>query len=46
MAHYAAERLRAEDASYLLFESPNAHMHFSWLWVFEGGSLVREDGGP
>ena len=45
MPHYIAERLRAEDASFLLFESPNAHMHLSWVWVFRGGSLVRADGG-
>ena len=45
MAHYVAERLRAEDASFLLFESPNAHMHLSWVWVFEGGTLASPDGG-
>ena len=45
MPHYIAERLAAEDASYLLFESPNAHMHLAWLWIFDGGSLVRRDGG-
>jgi len=45
MPHYIAERLPAEDASYLLFESPNAHMHLAWVWVFEGGSLARPDGG-
>jgi len=45
MPHYIAERLRAEDASFLLFESPNAHMHLSWVWIFTGGSLARADGG-
>lgn len=45
MPHYIAERLPAEDASYLLFESPNAHMHLAWVWVFDGGSLARRDGG-
>jgi WS/DGAT/MGAT family acyltransferase len=45
MPHYIAERLAAEDASYLLFESPNAHMHLAWVWLFDGGSLVRPDGG-
>jgi diacylglycerol O-acyltransferase / wax synthase len=45
MPHYIAERLRAEDASYLLFESPNAHMHLSWVWIFEGGTLTHADGG-
>jgi WS/DGAT/MGAT family acyltransferase len=45
MPHYAADRLSAEDASYLFFESPGAHMHLAWTWVFEGGSLVAADGG-
>jgi len=45
MPHYVAERLRAEDASFLLFESPNAHMHLSWVWIFEGGTLTSPDGG-
>lgn len=45
MPRYVAERLAAEDASYLLFENPNAHMHLAWVWVFAGGSLARVDGG-
>jgi len=45
MANYAYERLPAFDASFLVFESPNTHMHLSWTWIFEGGSLVGADGG-
>jgi len=45
MPHYVAERLRPEDASFLLFESPHAHMHLSWVWIFEGGSFTGADGG-
>ena len=37
MPHYIAERLKPEDASFLLFESPNAHMHLSWVWIFTVG---------
>ncbi len=45
MANYAYERLSAHDASFLLFESPNTHMHIAWTWIFDGGSLVGDDGG-
>ncbi len=45
MANYAYERLPAFDASFLAFESANTHMHLSWTWIFEGGSLVGPDGG-
>lgn len=45
MANYAYERLSAQDASFLVFESPNTHMHLAWTWIFAGGSLVGADGG-
>jgi len=45
MANYAYERLSAQDASFLVFESPNTHMHLAWTWIFSGGSLVGADGG-
>jgi len=45
MANYAYDRMPAFDASFLIFESPNTHMHIAWTWVFEGGSLVGADGG-
>jgi len=45
MANYAYERLRAQDASFLLFEDANTHMHVAWTWIFDGGPLVGDDGG-
>lgn len=45
MANYAYERLRAQDASFLLFEDENTHMHVAWTWIFDGGPLVGDDGG-
>jgi len=45
MANYAYERLSAHDASFLVFESPNTHMHISWAWIFDPGSLVDAEGG-
>jgi diacylglycerol O-acyltransferase len=45
MPNYAYERLRAEDASFLLFEGPHTPMHVAWTWIFDGGPLLRADGG-
>jgi WS/DGAT/MGAT family acyltransferase len=45
MANYVYERLSAQDASFLHFESPNTPMHLSWTWVFAGGTLTAPDGG-
>lgn len=45
MANYAYERLSAQDASFLLFETPNEHMHLAWMWAFETGPLASRDGG-
>lgn len=45
MANYAYERLSAQDASFLLFETPNEHMHLAWLWAFDPGPLTSADGG-
>jgi WS/DGAT/MGAT family acyltransferase len=39
------ERLSAQDASFLLFEGPTAHMHIGGLAVFERGSLAVPGGG-
>jgi WS/DGAT/MGAT family acyltransferase len=40
-----AERLGAIDASFLANETPNAHMQVAAVLVFEGGALLRPDGG-
>jgi hypothetical protein len=40
-----AERLGVIDASFLANESPNAHMLVAAALVFEGGALLRPDGG-
>lgn len=45
MANYAYERMGAQDASFLLFETPNEHMHLAWMWAFEPGPLSTPDGG-
>ncbi|MEW6268712.1 MAG: wax ester/triacylglycerol synthase family O-acyltransferase [Thermodesulfobacteriota bacterium] len=42
-AHY--ERLTALDESFLDIEDRDTHMHIGAVSVFEGGELVRPDGG-
>ena len=39
------ERLSGQDASFLVFETPNSPMNVGGTSVFDGGSLVRRDGG-
>jgi len=45
MPNYAYERLSAQETSFLLFETPNEHMHLAWMWAFEAGPLTSADGG-
>jgi len=45
MAPYNYERLSAQDASFLAFESANTHMHVAATQVFETGRLATGDGG-
>ena len=45
MAHYKYERLSAQDASFLLFETQNVHMHIAATQIFELGPLETPDGG-
>jgi WS/DGAT/MGAT family acyltransferase len=40
-----SERLRAVDASFLASESAGSHMQVGAVLVFEGGPLLRPDGG-
>ena len=40
----AYERLSVLDRSFLVFERPGLPMHLGGVAIFEGGSLVREDG--
>jgi WS/DGAT/MGAT family acyltransferase len=45
MPHYKYDRLSAQDASFLLFESPTVHTHIAATQIFELGPLKSEDGG-
>jgi WS/DGAT/MGAT family acyltransferase len=45
MPHYKYERLGAQDAAFLLFESPTVHTHIAATQIFELGPLGTEDGG-
>src|SRR5262249_20623978 len=45
MAYSHFERLSALDDSFLEIEDGNSHMHIGAVAVFEGGPLVRPDGG-
>ena len=45
MARYSYERLSAQDNSFLLAETPKAHMHVSSTLIYETGPLRTEDGG-
>jgi len=45
MAHYKYERLSAQDASFLLFETSKLHMHIAATQIFELGPLETPDGG-
>ena len=45
MSHYKYDRLSAQDASFLVFETPNAPMHVAGTQIFEAGALRTADGG-
>ncbi len=45
MPTYTYERLSAQDSSFLVFESPTAHMHVGGLATLEAGPLRRPEGG-
>lgn len=41
----AYERLPERDAAFLLFETPDTHMHLGGVAVFDAGPLARAGGG-
>jgi WS/DGAT/MGAT family acyltransferase len=45
MPHYKYDRLSAQDASFLLFESPTVHTHIAATQIFDLGPLKTPDGG-
>ena len=45
MAHFKYDRLSAQDASFLVFETDNVHMHIAGTQVYEAGPLGTGDGG-
>lgn len=45
MASYQYDRLSAQDNTFLLAETPTAHMHISGVSLFELGDLSTEEGG-
>jgi len=45
MAGYSYERLSAQDHSFLVAETPSAHMHVAATQIFEAGPLTTRDGG-
>ena len=45
MPHYKYDRLSAQDATFLLFETPEVYMHISATLIFDLGPLETEDGG-
>jgi diacylglycerol O-acyltransferase len=45
MTHYRYERLSAQDAGFLVFESPTVPFHVAATLLFEAGPLTTEDGG-
>lgn len=45
MSYSHHERLSAIDATFLDIEDENVHMHVGALAIFEGGELLRDDGG-
>src|SRR5262249_45597769 len=42
---YFYERLSAQDASFLVFETPTTHMHIGGTVIFERGPLATATGG-
>jgi WS/DGAT/MGAT family acyltransferase len=45
MSQYQYERLGVQDNAFLLWETPEVHMHVSTTMVFRAGPLRTEDGG-
>jgi len=45
MPRYAYERLSAQDASFLVAETPTVHMHITGAQIFDAGPLGTADGG-
>ena len=45
MAHYNYDRLSGQDTTFLLWETPDLHMHVASTQIFELGPLVTEEGG-
>jgi diacylglycerol O-acyltransferase len=45
LARYNYDRLSGQDTTFLLWETPNLHMHVASTCVFELGPLRTEDGG-
>lgn len=45
MPDYHYERLSAQDSSFLIFESPNCHMHVGGVAIYEAGPLRTARGG-
>ena len=45
MAKYNYERLSGQDTSFLLWETPNLHMHVASTQIFELGPMASPDGG-
>jgi diacylglycerol O-acyltransferase len=45
MPEYGYDRLSGQDTSFLLWETPNLHMHVACTQVFNAGPMANEDGG-
>ncbi len=45
MPSYLYDRLSAQDNAFLLWETPNLHMHVSTAQIYAAGPLRRADGG-
>ena len=45
MPPYNYDRLSAQDASFLVFETDNVPMHIAATQIYESGPLRTEDGG-
>jgi WS/DGAT/MGAT family acyltransferase len=45
MPAYSYERLSAQDNAFLLWETPNLHMHVSTVQTYAAGPLRQSDGG-
>jgi WS/DGAT/MGAT family acyltransferase len=39
------ERLSAQDAAFLAYETANTHMHITWTWAFDAAPLRTAEGG-